>query len=276
MAATCCARLSKVYMVTTNLLFACLGVAYVAFGVIGMRHGFKGATLFPEMIFKLIAILGAIIAGASLLGILGAYKKRRSIIFIYMIIVLIALVFQVVIGVKVYQKAANTPAYLGPLWSQGSTSYRMQLQSEFSCCGYNNPMDKPAVTDVCDPSSGTISKYPACYDTLNRYADTAFKRLYAVLFAALAVEFLALTNGITVLCTRAMVNDQEEEGERRKRRKSGIRLDDMSSPDTPTTAGSHNHYGMSHADANRYYSSSYKEDSYDISPAGTAAEPVRG
>lgn len=45
-------RLSKVYMVTTNLLFACLGFAFIAFGVIGHRDGFKGATLFPPNTFK--------------------------------------------------------------------------------------------------------------------------------------------------------------------------------------------------------------------------------
>lgn len=45
-------RLSKVYMVTTNLLFACLGFAFIAFGVIGRREGFKGATLFPPNTFK--------------------------------------------------------------------------------------------------------------------------------------------------------------------------------------------------------------------------------
>lgn len=39
-------------MLTTNLLVACLGVAFIAFGVIGYRDGFKGAILFPPLIFK--------------------------------------------------------------------------------------------------------------------------------------------------------------------------------------------------------------------------------
>lgn len=39
-------------MLTTNLLVACLGVAFIAFGVIGFRDGFKGAILFPPLIFK--------------------------------------------------------------------------------------------------------------------------------------------------------------------------------------------------------------------------------
>lgn len=39
-------------MITTNLLFACLGIAFIAFGVIGERDRFKGASLFPELTFK--------------------------------------------------------------------------------------------------------------------------------------------------------------------------------------------------------------------------------
>lgn len=123
-------------------------------------------------------------------------------------------------------------------------------------------MDQPAVTDTCNPSSGQISTDPPCYDPLNSYVDTAFTRVYAVLFAALAVQVLALSNAITALCTRTIYGDDDED-ERRRRRKSGIRLDDMSiSPDTPTTAGSHNHFGMSAEDAKSYYGGGYKEGAY--------------
>lgn len=44
--------ISKVYMITTNLLFACLGVAFIAFGLIGMKDKFAGATLFPDNTFE--------------------------------------------------------------------------------------------------------------------------------------------------------------------------------------------------------------------------------
>lgn len=39
-------------MIFTNLLFACLGVAFIAFGLIGMEDKFLGATLFPDNTFK--------------------------------------------------------------------------------------------------------------------------------------------------------------------------------------------------------------------------------
>ncbi|KAI7848741.1 Tetraspanin family-domain-containing protein, partial [Circinella umbellata] len=216
-----------------------------------------------------VAILGAIIGVASIIGILGAFVKRKWILYIYMLIVIVALVYQVVIGVKIYQKGANPPAYVAPLWSQAKESYRASLQNEFSCCGYNNAMDQPAVTDKCNPKSGLISSDPPCYDALKSYVNMAFGRFYIVLFAALAVEVLALTNAITVLCTRSIYREEDEE-ERARRRKSGIRLDDMSA-DTPTTVGSHNNYNT--ADMNNYYgnqqgaykesNNAYSHDSYD-------------
>lgn len=91
-------------------------------------HGYRYSRL--STLFIVIAILGAIIVLAALLGIAGAFKHRKGIIIVYMIIVVIALVFQVVIGVKVYQKGANTASYLAPLWSTGTNSFRETLQNE--------------------------------------------------------------------------------------------------------------------------------------------------
>lgn len=148
---------------------------------------------------------------------------------------------------------------------------------KFSCCGYNNANDQPAVSDTCNPSSGAISSNPPCYESLTSYVHTAFVRVYAILFAALAVEVLALSNGITILCTRAMYGDEDED-ERARRRKSGIRLDDMSMDTASTTnhnvgnagggGGSYNHYGGSHESKVFYaednYSRSDRYDSYDV------------
>ncbi|KAG0194954.1 hypothetical protein DFQ28_000053 [Apophysomyces sp. BC1034] len=228
-------------MITTNLLFACLGIAFIAFGLIGNQDGFAGATLFPGNTFKLVAILGAVICVAAIFGMVGAFTKRPFVTYIYLIIVVIALVFQVVIGVKIYQKAANPPQYVAPLWNTASASYRTHLQDQFSCCGFNNPMDNPAITDTCNPQNGVSSLRP-CYYPLTNFVHSTFGKVYLVLFAALAVELLAISNGITQLCTRSIYGDSDDEDERRRRRKSGIRLDDMS-PDTPTTAGSTNNFG---------------------------------
>ncbi|KAI9364697.1 Tetraspanin family-domain-containing protein [Pilaira anomala] len=232
----CCARLSKVYMITTNFLFACLGLAFIAFGLIGMKDKFLGATLFPGNTFKLLAILGAVICVASIFGMIGAYVKKNMITYVYMIIIIGALIFQVMIGIKIYQKAANPNQYLTDVWPKANSRYRLNLQEQFDCCGFQTAIDMFAQSNVCQPvMSLTDVKYP-CAPKLQNYIKDTFGKLYLVLFAALALELLAMSNAITLLCSGPITDDEEDE--RRKRRKSGIRLDDMS-VDTPTSGGSY-------------------------------------
>lgn len=50
--------------------------------------------------------------------------------YIYMIVIIGALIFQVMIGVRVYQKAANSAQYLSSLWPTSSIAYRTNLQNQ--------------------------------------------------------------------------------------------------------------------------------------------------
>ncbi|RCH88992.1 hypothetical protein CU097_010199 [Rhizopus azygosporus] len=267
--ATCCARLSKVYMIITNTLFACLGLAFIAFGLIGFKSGFYGSSLFPADIFRWLAILGAIICVAAIFGAIGAFIKKSFIIYIYMIIIIAALVLQVIIGIKLYQAAANAPAYMSKLWTSSSMSQRASLENEFHCCGYQTSIDNYAPTDQCQPTKSAMTPLPICADLLIGYAKTTFNKAYLVVFAALALEILAMSNAITLICTSF---GADEESERRKRRKSGIRLDDMS-VETPTTL-----VGSAYTitdEQKKYYAGSPGAGSYNAYSADTMHSPAR-
>lgn len=77
-----------------------------------------------------LAILGAVICVAAIVGIIGAYIRRSVVTYIYMIIIIGALVFQVLIGIRVYQKAANAAKYLSDIWPTAPASYRLNLQNQ--------------------------------------------------------------------------------------------------------------------------------------------------
>lgn len=79
-----------------------------------------------------MAILGAIICVAAIVGIIGACIRKTTITYLYMIIIIGALVFQVLIGIRVYQKAANAAKFLSDLWPTASASYRGNLQNQVS------------------------------------------------------------------------------------------------------------------------------------------------
>jgi hypothetical protein len=91
---------------------------------------------------------------------------------------------------------------------------------------------------------------------LQGFVSVTFGKVYLAVFAALALELLAMSNAITLLCTGSDIHDEEDE--RRKRRKSGIRLDDMT-VDTPTTLVGQDEQKQYYAgDRNNRY------DSYDM------------
>lgn len=104
---------------------------------------------------------------------------------------------------------------------------------------------------------------PPCVDILRSYVHNAFQKVYLITFAALAVQLLAISNAITMICSQHIHSDEFED-ERRERRKSGIRLDDMT-VDTPTTAGSYNQYAMQqyHQDEQKGYHVDGPQNRYD-------------
>ncbi|CAO3661805.1 unnamed protein product [Rhizopus microsporus] len=278
--ATCCARLSKVYMIITNTLFACLGLAFIAFGLIGFKTGFYGSSLFPADIFRWLAILGAIICVAAIFGTIGAFIKKSFIIYIYMIIIIAALVLQVIIGIKLYQAAANAPAYMSKLWTSSSMSQRASLENEFHCCGYQTSLDNYAPTDQCQPTKADMMPLPICADLLIGYAKTTFNKAYLVIFAALALEILAMSNAITLVCTSFGADEESE-------RRSAYTITDEQkkyyagspgagsynaySADTmhsPARSNGYDAYG--HQDANAYQAEHYGYPQYNSQSRGNA------
>ncbi|KAG1470485.1 hypothetical protein G6F56_002657 [Rhizopus delemar] len=146
-----------------------------------------------------------------------------------MIVILAALVVQVLIGIKLYKASANVSTYMSDLWASSNASFRGDLQNETN-------MDKYIKNDQCDPKSKTIGSLSPCADILISFAKDMFGKAYLVVFAALALEVLAMSNAITLLCVRFGGGDEEDE--RRRRRKSGIKLDDMSVETPATLVGS--------------------------------------
>ncbi|ORX52300.1 hypothetical protein DM01DRAFT_1336684 [Hesseltinella vesiculosa] len=214
----CCSRLSKVYILLTNFLFTCLGFAWVVFGVMGFKNKFIGASLFPSLVFKLSAVLGAVILVASVLGYTAAYRRRRGMIYCYILIILASLVIQVYIGIQVYRPAANPTPYLTSFWTDATDAEKTMLETEFSCCGYDG-------LSTVDAGTCPVPTFPACENALFTYIRHAFQKVYMITFVALALQLLALSNGVTLICSH---DDEEHEEERRQRRKSGIPLNDMS------------------------------------------------
>lgn len=83
-----------------------------------------------DILHLVLSILGGVICVASIFGIIGAYVRKTMITYVYLFIIICALVFQVIIGVRIYRQAANASHYLSLLWPSASNSYRANLQNQ--------------------------------------------------------------------------------------------------------------------------------------------------
>ncbi|KAG1474355.1 hypothetical protein G6F56_000405 [Rhizopus delemar] len=114
--------------------------------------------------------------------------------------IIIAFVYQVSIGVIVYNQAAHTTSWISQTWAEASSEYRLYAQTKFHCCGYTGPMDHPVPSDMCVPHE-VMDPSPPCYSPMNQYIKQELTQIYVVLFISLVIELLALSNSITQLCT---------------------------------------------------------------------------
>ncbi|KAI8339180.1 Tetraspanin/Peripherin, partial [Chlamydoabsidia padenii] len=148
-----------------------------------------------------INILGVVILFAAVIGTIGAfYREKKTIHIIYLVVVIIAFVFQVVTAIVVYQLTANTKIWLSKIWSEETKEYREYAQNKFSCCGFANPLDHPVVTNICSATDNK-SNNPPCFEPLVHFIAHELAIVYIILFSAISIELLAICNSITLLCT---------------------------------------------------------------------------
>ncbi|CAO3642328.1 unnamed protein product [Cunninghamella blakesleeana] len=200
---TCCQRLNKCYLITVNFLFACFGCGLIAFGVMGIQQKFDGAILYPSNILKMINILGVLILFTAIIGTIAAfYRDQKTIHVIYSVVVLIALAFQIITAICIYQLAANSKPLLSFTWNESLKTYREYAQDKFQCCGFSGALDHPAETDSCSTTDPHMSKFGPCFEPLTKFVTQELRTSYIILFSALSIEILALCNSITLLCSK--------------------------------------------------------------------------
>ncbi|KAI9012019.1 hypothetical protein CLU79DRAFT_770962 [Phycomyces nitens] len=178
--------------------------------MMGIQHRFDGSLLFPVNILKMLNILGIILVFAAAIGIFGAfYPNRQTLHILYTTIVMIAFIYQLATAAIVYDQAVHIEGWLSQVWADSSRDYRLYAQHKFVCCGFAHVFDHPVVTDSCGLSSTTNSS-PPCYGPAIYFIRKQLSVVYILLFAALSIELLALSNAVTLMCNRHIDSDDEE------------------------------------------------------------------
>ncbi|OZJ06459.1 hypothetical protein BZG36_00518 [Bifiguratus adelaidae] len=181
------------------------------------------------LVFLAVAALALF---TSILGFLGTRFVSKKYTVTYVIFIILTIALQATLGVLfiIQAEPANVNSYLFNSWENAmhDQTYRVDVQNDFTCCGYENPQSNPAITSHCS----TKSTLPGCYKLTFDFMTNNYKTYAIDIFAALIVEAIVLTNAFFMLCARNRKSKfafERNESERSTFRKSGMRLMDSDS-----------------------------------------------
>ncbi|XP_056640958.1 tetraspanin-31-A isoform X2 [Diorhabda carinulata] len=170
---------SKNALIALNVLYI-----VVAFVLIGVAVYGRAATLVTNLpIVGGILACGIILMLISVLGLLGAVKHHQVMLFFYMVILFLLFLIQfsvacACLGVNLEQQTQLAEEG----WKREKNITRSNVQNVFSCCGFDQKVDKEVVPPdytaienrLCvDPI--TTCHCPNCMEKLQNTINYAFK-----------------------------------------------------------------------------------------------------
>lgn len=171
---------SKNALIALNILYI-----VVAFVLIGVAVYGRAASLVTNLpIVGGILACGIILVLISVLGLLGAVKHHQVMLFFYMVILF--LLFLIQFSVACACLAVNTAqqeALAEQGWIKVGNETRGQVQEVFTCCGFDNTVDKTTshpscdvIHDKCCPDPNDLHcQCPSCMGKLQSTINYAFQ-----------------------------------------------------------------------------------------------------
>mmetsp|Transcript_16825 Transcript_16825/g.23559 ORF Transcript_16825/g.23559 Transcript_16825/m.23559 type:complete len:220 (-) Transcript_16825:178-837(-) len=159
-----------------------------------------------------LVVVGFLLAIASLLGAIGAYKRQRVLLTIYLFVIFALILIQLCIGIYLYQydnsEAINS--LVENQWfeeGEDAREKRIDYQDFFDCCGWNNVYDSraPGYDTPCPREDPSTCKQ-ATLDWLSAFFTPV--AIAAIVFASL--EFVSLIATLGLLCNAKEVEDDED------------------------------------------------------------------
>ncbi|KAL3278970.1 hypothetical protein HHI36_016488 [Cryptolaemus montrouzieri] len=130
---------SKNSLIALNILYILVASILISVAVYG-----RAATIVTDLpIVGVLIACGIILIMISMLGLLGAVKHHQVMLFFYMVILFLLFLLQfsvacACLGVNTEQQ--EQLAEQG--WSKGQNTTRSKVQESFTCCGFDEKMDK--------------------------------------------------------------------------------------------------------------------------------------
>mmetsp|Transcript_20385 Transcript_20385/g.36260 ORF Transcript_20385/g.36260 Transcript_20385/m.36260 type:complete len:220 (+) Transcript_20385:150-809(+) len=205
-------------MISVNVIFTFLGLLVAAAGIFLLVQASaleNDVELLQDLPLKttayVIMFVGFALAITSIIGVIGAWKKQRVMLTIYLFVIFAVVLLQMCIGIYLYQydSSETIDSLVENKWFQEgeeARDRRIDYQDFFHCCGWNNIYDSRAAgyDTPCTQQDPPTCKQ-ATLDWLAIYFTPV--AITAIVFAAL--EFISLLATLAILCTAKEVEEEE-------------------------------------------------------------------
>nr|CAG8569709.1 8607_t:CDS:2 [Entrophospora candida]CAG8572291.1 8747_t:CDS:2 [Entrophospora candida] len=190
--------------VVIELFYLLKGLVIIIFGALWINR--------VEPNFRLVLTNNLLIAGfgvggliiisffAALVGFFSPIKRKRF-LQAHVFLIIVSALYLLALGANVWFKTLDERNQFSKEWSKWSTGTRAFFQDELNCCGYNDPTDMVADSDVCPPNTDLSGKV-GCIDAVTRIADKASRQLFTSLFGFIVIDIFAFFSTIILIQAR--------------------------------------------------------------------------
>jgi len=183
-----------------NLLIFLFGGVLIVVGIYAQTSGNLYGIINISIPIGII-VLGAAVSLIAFFGCCGAAKENRILLGIFVFILLILMACQIGVGIGAYVYRGHLPNEIQTAWAKVDNKTRFNFQQEFTCCGFFNTSDLPALP--C-PTNATMGCEPKLKTEIQDKLDIVFWS--AIVIAS--VQVISLFLSAILIC--AIPNEDEQ------------------------------------------------------------------
>ncbi|KCV72292.1 hypothetical protein H696_01689 [Fonticula alba] len=134
---SCCSRFSRAMLILINIFFLVAGLGVLGGGIYTLVESNRLGI--PSSICIGIIVTGSLVFLMSLVGLIGASRKKAGLLWFYFTLCLLVLLAQIAVAVVAYFFSDQSMEWLEEYgWDKASQETRDYIQDTFECCGFQH------------------------------------------------------------------------------------------------------------------------------------------
>jgi len=126
-----------------NAVFALFAILLIAIGGVAIKALSKYEFFYKNSIPSGLVVLGVFMIIVVVLGFVGMKKKHKGMLIAYLVLMLILIICEFGVGGGAIALRNDLPSTLQVTWDNSTDENRNVFQTDFACCGWEDPDDFP-------------------------------------------------------------------------------------------------------------------------------------